>query len=266
MRGKFRLKDDYMYKMPVHFGGEPFSPVRTVYGDMTMIGVRFETNPNKLAEYVPDVFEITAPHVNVGYANGRDVDWLSGGEYRLIQATVPVKYLGNDEGLAGEYVLVIWENKACPIIGGREEDGMPKIYADIAFERHVGDHWFTSASYECNTFLQMDLWRKTEADQTEVAKARETPSVNYFGWRYLPNLGKGGATLSHATLYPQQMFPKQIWHGEGKLTWVALSHEQHLMQFRIIGALAGLPVVRYLGASMTRGSAQLNVGDSRALP
>lgn len=132
MRGKFRLKDDYVYKMPVHFGGEPFSPVRTVYGDMTMIGVRFETNPDKLAEYVPDVFEITAPHVNVGYANGRDVDWL--------------------------------------------------------------------------------------------------------------------------------------WHGEGKLTWVALSHEQHLMQFRIIGALAGLPVVKYLGASMTRGSAQLNVGDSRALP
>lgn len=266
MRGRFRLKEDFVYKMPVHFSGDPFSPVRTVYGDMTNIMVAFETDPDKLAEYIPDLFEITEPKVIVAYANARDVDWMSGGEYRLIQATVPVKYIGNDEGLTGEYVLVIWENKACPIIGGREEDGMPKIFADIAFERHVGDYWFTSASYECNTFLQMEFWRGAEANGADLATARKNPKVNYFGWRCVPNLGKGGSTLSHATLYPQQMVPDQVWHGEGKLTWTTLSYEQHLLQFRVIGALAGLPVIKYLGAAMSKGCAQLNVGDSRILP
>ena len=266
MRGRFTFSKDYVYRMPVHFGGHPFSPGRPVYGDMTGIDVSFETDPDKLAAYVPDVFEILEPKVIVGYANARDVEWMSGGEYRLIQATVPVTYLGNDEGLTGEYVLVIWENNACPIAGGREEDGMPKMYADIAVERHVGDHWFTSAGYECNTFLQVDFWKRGEVDEAAVARAREKPGINYFGWRHLPNLGKGGATLSHATLYPQDVFPKRVWHGEGKLTWHPLSSEQHLVQCGVIAALAGLPVVRYLDAGMSKSSAQLNVGDSRILP
>ncbi len=266
MRGKFTLKGDYVYKMPVHFGGHPFIPVRTVYRDMTCIGISFETDLDQLAEYIPDAFEIIEPRVIVQYANARDVDWMSGGEYRLIQASAPVRYLGNEEGLTGEYVLVIWENRACPIIGGREEDGMPKIYADIAVEKHVGDHWFTSASYECNTFLQMDFWNQGEADEATVVRARENPNVNNFAWRYLPNLGRGGATLSHATLYPQQMFPKRVWHGEGKLNWTQLTQEQHLLQCGIILAMSRLPVVKYLEATMVKATAQLNVGDSRILP
>ncbi|GAB1399135.1 hypothetical protein MASR1M66_05870 [Aminivibrio sp.] len=48
---------------------------------------------------------------------------------------------------------MVWENKACPIIGGREEDGVPKIFADIACERHVKD--LVPSGYECNTFLSL---------------------------------------------------------------------------------------------------------------
>jgi len=266
MRGKFTLKDDYVYKMPVHFGGHPFVPVRTVYGEMTSIAISFATDIDRLAEFIPDAFEILEPKVIVQYANAREVEWMAGGEYRLIQASVPVKYLGNDEGLTGEYVLVIWENKACPIIGGREEDGMPKIFADIAVERHGGDHWFTRASYECNTFLQIDFWKQGEVNEAAMAQATKNPGINYFAWRYLPNLGRGGATLSHATLYPQQVFLKQMWYGEGKLTWTELTEEQHLLQCGIIRAMSRLPVVKYFGAAMAKASAQLNVGDSRILP
>ncbi len=132
MRGKFVFNDDCVYKMPVHFGGDPFIPVRTVYGDMTGITLSFETAPESLLALLPEDFELLEPKVNVQFANAREVDWMSGGEYRLIQASSPARYLGNAEELEGEYVFVIWENKACPILGGREEDGMPKIYADIA--------------------------------------------------------------------------------------------------------------------------------------
>ena len=202
----------------------------------------------------------------IGYANARDVEWMSGGEYRLIQATVPVGYVGNNEGLTGEYVLVIWENSACPIVGGREEDGMPKVFADIAVERHVGEQWFTSASYECNTFIRLEFLRQAELDEAAVASARTNGSINYFGWRHLPNLGRGGAALSHATLYPQEARPDRVWTGEGRVTWHPLSAAQHFVQWGIIAALAGLHVKRYLGATMFKGSARLNVGDSRMLP
>jgi len=64
-RGKFKLKDDHIYKMPVHFGGDPFYPVRTVYRDMTGISIQFETDQEALLEIIPHDFELLEPVVNV---------------------------------------------------------------------------------------------------------------------------------------------------------------------------------------------------------
>ena len=265
MKGKFRLEDDLVYKMPVHFGGEPFYPVRTVYGDMTTLSISFETREDALIKIIPEDFDLTSPTVNVQFADCRDVDWLSGGEYRLIQASVPVRYAKNGETLDGEYVLVIWENKACPIIGGREEDGMPKIFADIASLRHSGEHWFTAAGYENNTFLRIDITRGEELHDEELKLLNEHMKVNYFGWRHIPELGKAGAALSHATLYPQEAKIGKAWECDGKIDWLKFDLEMNIQQFRIISAMSGLPVLKYKKALMMKGSARLNVGDSRSL-
>jgi len=266
MRGKFKFQDDYVYKMPVHFGGYPFYPVRTEYRDMLGITIQYETTPEALLQYIPEDFDLQEPIVSIQFSNCRDVDWMSGGEYRLIQVTAPVKYLGNSEGLCGDYALVVWENKTCPIIGGREEDGVPKVFADIASERHVGDHWFTAASYESYTFLKIDFLKKNELSKQDVEKINEHSKINLFGWRYLPNLGKGGTALSHATLYPQEMVVKQVWVGEGSVQWTQLTPEEHPLQSNIIKALAELPLVKYTNAMMIKCSARLNVGDSKILP
>ena len=93
MKGKFRLEDDLVYKMPVHFGGEPFYPVRTVYGDMTTISMSFDTYEDALLKIIPEGFDLMTPTVNVQFAECRDIDWMSGGEYRLIQASAPVRYV-----------------------------------------------------------------------------------------------------------------------------------------------------------------------------
>ena len=266
MRGKFTFQEGYIYKIPAHFGGVPFYPWSVVYGDMTCLSMQFETDPEALLRIIPEDFELLQPLVNVQFANSREVDWMSGGEYRLVQLSAPVKYMGNSEGLVGEYVFIIWENKACPILGGREEDGMPKIFADIAMERHTGDHWFTSASYECNTFLKLDLDRKAELGANEIDEMNRNGKVNYFGWRVLPNLGKGGSAISHATLYPQEMTVSRAWAGEGSCTWTKLSPELHPLQSGYIATLSDLPVRRYTMAFMLKGVARLNVGDSRTLP
>lgn len=265
MKGKFRLEDDLVYKMPVHFGGEPFYPVRTVYGDMTSITISFETDEEELLRIIPEDFDLISPTVNVQFAECRDIDWMSGGEYRLIQAGVPVRYVKNTDPIEGEYVLVIWENKACPIIGGREEDGMPKIFADIASLRHFGDHWFSAASYESNTFLKIGLNRERELGEEELKLLNEHSRMNYFGWRHIPELGKAGAALSHATLYPQEAKFDKAWEGEGRINWLKFDLEINMVQFRIINAMSSLPVLKYSKALMMKGSARLNVGDSRSL-
>lgn len=265
MKGKFKIKDDLVYKMPIHFSGEPFYPVRTVYGDMTTISISFETDEDALLNIIPEDFDLISPTVNVQFAECRDIDWMSGGEYRLIQASAPVRYVKNEEVIDGEYVLVIWENKACPIIGGREEDGMPKIFADIASLRHTGDHWFSAASYESNTFLRIDLSRERELAEEELGLLNQHSRINFFGWRYIPELGKAGAALSHATLYPQEMKVDKAWEGEGNIEWLKFDLEMNMIQFRIISTISALPVHKYGKALMIKGAARLNVGDSRSL-
>lgn len=91
------------------------------------------------------------------------------------------------------------------------------------------------------------------------------PSLN-FGWRYLPALGKGGASLSQATLYPQESMVTKAWKGDGCVEWTELIAEEHPLQYRAITCLANLPVLKYSYAMMLKGSARLNVGDSRVLP
>jgi hypothetical protein len=37
------------------------------------------------------------------------------------------------------------------------------------------------------------------------------------GWRYIPNIGRPGAALSHATLFPQDLVTGAAWLGEGRI-------------------------------------------------
>jgi acetoacetate decarboxylase len=265
MKGNFKFQDDYIYKMPVHFGGSPYYPWSVVHRDVLCILVQYETDPEALVQYLPEIFELREPLLSIQFSNCKEVEWMSNAEYRLIQISIPVLYKGKSEEISGEYALVVWENKTCPIIGGREEDGVPKIFADIAHERHVGDYWFTGASYESCTFLQINVNKKNESLPEDIKKMNLNSKINLFGWRYLPNLGKGGAALSHATLYPQEMEVKQAWYAEGNVKWTKLSAEQHPLQHHIIKALADLPVIRYTNAMISKGLVKLNVGDSKIL-
>ena len=115
MKGKFEFKEGYSYHMPVHFRGTPAGEVTNpLYGDVFVLSADITTGMDALAEFVPKDFEILEPVVNVQYNDCRGVEWMSHGEYRILQFGVPVRYLGNDEGLTGLYPLVLWEDKTSP--------------------------------------------------------------------------------------------------------------------------------------------------------
>ncbi len=79
MKGKFRLEDDLVYKMPVHFGGEPFLPCTYCLRDMTSISISFETDEEALLRIIPEDLDLISPSVNVQFAECRDIDWMSEG-------------------------------------------------------------------------------------------------------------------------------------------------------------------------------------------
>lgn len=267
MRGKFEFKDGWTYRMPLHFIVRPFDHNnRVVFSDVLMLKVEQQTDMDVLAAFVPPEFEILRPSVIWSYANCRGVDFLSNGDYRIFQASVPVKYVGGDRELTGVYPLIIWEDDPIPILGGREEDGMPKLYCNISSDRHYENHWFTSAALYSETMARMDFHEKNEAGADEVRAAADDPVTNNFGYRYIPLVEKGGASTKGPILYPQEMHPKQIWHGEGSVQVVVPdAWYKNPSMYQILEGLASLPVRGFTGAARIKGSLRLCIADSKEL-
>ena len=192
----FKFLETHNYFMPAHFGGYEGQPKPCVYDDVTSIVISYETDRELLARYVPERFELTHPWVALAYVMNRGVDWMAGGNYNLICVQVPVSYTHGQERLEGWYVLAVWENKTEPILPGREHTGIPKIFADIQDHRQLGDRAFTNASYEGSAFLRMEFKRTRRMTPEELAAKNQQGKLNWFGWRYIPNIGRPGAALS----------------------------------------------------------------------
>jgi hypothetical protein len=268
MRGKFEFKEGFRYHMPVHFREDAADTIADqTYDDLFMISADIITEMEKLATYVPQDFEILEPVLNVIYNDCRGVRWMTNGEYRMIQFGVPVRYLGNSEGLTGLYILVIWEDKTTPILTGREDTGLPKIYADISIERHWDDQWFVRAAFECTTFLKIDFWDRKEATPEEVAIGNQaTRHVHAFGWRYIANVSGSGAALSEGVLNPSSAEMDSIQFGEAKITWPEYDWRENPSQAMTILGLSSLPILGVRNAVRGRGRCTLMNTANRVLP
>lgn len=240
----FHFDDDYTYRMPAHFGGVKGGDLRDLqYDDVTSIAISYLTDEAQLAQYVPDAFEILEPWLNIEYQKCCGVQWMGGGEYTLVAVMTPVRHLSS--GTVGAFALVVWENKTAPILGGREETGIPKIFADIPDYHLLGGHAMAHVSHEGRAFLELDVQLDAELSAEEIAARNGNGRIEQMGWRHIPNIGRPGAALSHATLYPVEVTYLSGGSGAGTVTWTRMEYLQNPMQCRIIAALADLPVIEY---------------------
>lgn len=262
----FKFEENKCYKMPVHFGGYDYSPAGCYYRDLTGLLFTCRTDGDRLANYLPEGFELMRPELIVAYSQCREIEWMAGSCYNLIEVAVPARFNGKRDRVEGLYVLVIWENKTAPILGGREETGLPKIYADIEDLHIIQPNYFTNASYEGNTFLRLEM---TEAQPMEAQKLAEIKALGaervLFGWRYIPKVGGPGADLSQPVLYPQSAEISRAWIGGGAVQWTVLKPEQNPMQWHIIKALAELPQVEMSPVYMIKSVACLKPSQARVL-
>jgi len=252
----FKFEANKVYHMPPFFGGFEFrADIEARVNDVVSLNFTQTTDGNRLAEYLPEGFELLRPDLIISYCQLREVEFMAGGRYNLVQVGVPVRFNGKRDRLEGTFPLVIWENKTRPIVGGREESGQPKIYADIEDLHIVQQRYFTNVSYEGNTFLRLEMVIAEPVDERalEQIKAGIT-NYNNFGWRYIPKVGGPGAELSQPILYPQGMKVNSAWIGRGDVQWTKLSWEQDESQWEIIKALAELPIKAMAPVIMTKGA------------
>ncbi len=240
----FKFDGNYSYRMPAHFGGVPGGGLQKLqYDDVSSVFISYLTDADKLSQYVPEAFEILAPVVAVNYQKCCGVQWMGGGYYSLIAVMTPARHIAS--GTTGHFVLVIWENKTAPILGGREETGMPKIFADIPDHHSFGPLVTANASHEGRVFLEMELDAGKTFTAEEIATRNADNRINQLGWRYIPNVGRPGAALSHAVLYPADSTVLSGSVGAGKITWTKANPMFNPLQAAIINALAELPVLEY---------------------
>lgn len=259
----FTFEDDKCYRMPAHFGGWTFDrDAKAIYHDVVGLGFSYTTDGDRLANYIPQGFELTKPELMIQYQECRQVEWMAGSYYNLVTVAAPVRFNGQRDRLEGVFALVVWENKTTPILTGNQM-GVPKIYADIEDLHIVAETYRTRASYEGSTFLRLEMTEPKPMDKKQVQAL--SSDVNSLGWRYVPKVGGPGADLSQPILFPMRSEPHSAWVGRGAVEWTVLKWDENPMQAHIIKALAELPMIEMAPVVMTRGRTMLMESRGRVL-
>ena len=262
----FKPEKNFAYLMPAHFGGGKFDPNETINQKAVGLSISYETDAKILENFIPEGLELLAPTVDVSFSKFTEINWMHGGQYNVINVAVPVRFHGKKDELDGIYTLIVWENKTAPILGGREQTGQPKVFANIEDLHILKPHYTTTASYEGNTFLNIDFEATEELTGDDLGTIKpQFAAINNIGWRYIPKVGGPGAELSQFILYPQGMDVEHAQIGKGSLKWTEMTPVQNPSQWWMINSLAALPIKKITQAVLTEGSATLHSKGSKLI-
>ena len=247
-----------MYRMPTHFGPRT-GPRRGPAGERfacednprsTQYAISFLTDSERLAALLPPGFSLHGEPVATLSANYMsEIEWLAGRGYNTLGLTFPARYQGQVDDVVGNFLTVLWENLADPIITGREELGYAKIYCELPMPTVLrGEHHIT-ASWLGFRFLDMRI-----SDlQLAPPPTKSLPSLHY---KYVPRTGEWGvADVAYATMTPAEAPNRRITEhtrGAGSFAFTRPRWEDMPTQVNIVNGLADLPVQEVRDASCIR--------------
>lgn len=205
------------WRMPVAFGPMP-GPRQSITGivreasesTFTTASIKFKTSRTLLQNLFPPMsnsYRFKSPGT-VAYASFtkttlNKMEWLGGSGYNHIGLYLHgVEYVKrNGEVVSGTYMPILFESLTDPIVSGREELGMPKLYTAI-------DVYQRDQSYRIQTSWQGANWGNFVLEGLEdVDPGSASRSVSgeaddgILVYRYMPRVGK--STKGEAeTQYP----------------------------------------------------------------
>ncbi|GAB1734024.1 hypothetical protein NU195Hw_g6716t1 [Hortaea werneckii] len=245
----------------------------------TTYSVRFRTSRTYLQNMLPPGFDFATPGTKV-YASISctaldNMAWLGGKGYNHCGLYIHgVSYTKRDGSkLHGTYLPVLFENLTDPIITGRSELGMPKLFADI----NVAPG---SNGSSCNISLS---WRGAEFGNIEIASLAEddSPMVNgtthaepqrgpgppppppeqgLFVYRYVPAVGEPGkadaeypAFVPKVDPQPASPAPQSLKSTKARLQFSACDWQSLPTLHHIARDLAEIPIYGIEEAKLTKG-------------
>jgi hypothetical protein len=276
------------YLMPAIAGYQP-GTAGTWYHDVTGLSVTFRTHREAVAVLLPDRFEVGAgpdaePLVTVSWASNRGVDWLAGGGYHLVGVNVAATYRGEVDTVAGGYCVILWEDATEPILTGREQTGIPKVYADITdLEPRDGGFGVRAvvapptpgrrvAPLTGDTALDGHLVVELEVEGLVPVAEAETRAMeersragSWMGYKYIPRIAGGGADLEYATVFPTEQVYDRVEAGIGRVRFFPSTFERNPTHWQVVNLLCQLEPLEVRSAFLTHGKTRLFAGRARAL-
>ena len=276
------FKPGVRYRMPAVFGPAP-GPRQKADGTLWTLEesgimkaqwmtVRYRTERASIERILPPGFALRGePEVHVSLAFFKNLYWLAGRGYGILNVEVPVTYTGRNEIINGAFCPVLFEGLPDAILTGREEIGFPKLFADIPdleidLEKAIAGGRASWFGFE---FFNIALQGLTEVSGD---KCLPGPGGATLFYKYMPRTGpqgSGGCDIAYATTsqplpgaagdtspikFSDANFRK--WKGDGgSVKWNRATFEQLPTTFHVVNGLADLEILDYLGCEMIEFSA-----------
>jgi acetoacetate decarboxylase len=231
------------YLMPLIMGPTDDLKHRSVYGKVEMVGLQYQTDSDAVQPLLPDCYvSAMEPIVTVWFAYYDDVDFMSGRGYRETCIQVAAKFDGEKDHVEGDYVLVMFLDDTIPIIGGREIQGVPKLYGDISPVKTLSsNHLQCETSMWGNLIFGIDLEPlKKQNRLVRFATSKKLNNRPLLCYKYIPSYNET-PDASYPTTFISETKIEQLWLGKTGQIFFGESSEAETIT-TLLNALKSLPI------------------------
>jgi hypothetical protein len=246
------LTPGQIHRMPTTFG-PTLSPRQNALGGTYDYGAfeslsyfaAFEGDPDQLQRLLPPGFALQGAMITARFSYLSNIEWLAGRGYAVLSVTAPARYSGKRDEVTGNFQLVLWENMPEPIMTGREEVGMPKLYAQISEPRSEDGVVVCEASWDGHLFARLEF----RADQNRAnADAANLPAygAETLTYKYVPGTPDEGtwtepdAEYAVASGSAGDVATLESVAGQASIALYPTTWRQMPTQYLVVEALRGL--------------------------
>jgi acetoacetate decarboxylase len=264
-----KLDPDSFYRMPLIMGPlwRGTNPGLS-YTKIEVIALQFITDPSSIPRLLPDCYnpgKESLVTVFFGYYN--ELDFMAGGGYSVAVFQVDASFDGEKDHLKGDYILVMFENQTWPIIAGREDLGIPKLFSDISPVKSMSSgHTRCETSYWGHLLFGFELNDlKKQNKIVRLAASKVINSRPWMAYKYIPSLD-GPPDAEYPTISYNDVKIDQLWlSNKGSLYFGDASENDIGHLKNLMDNFKSLPVLKVKQCMRFSGSAILRYDRSRRL-
>jgi hypothetical protein len=271
--------------MPLAFGPAPGprqdtfgNPHPSAYQTFSTASIKFKTSRTFLQNLFPTgSFAFKSPGTvafsSFSVTSLDKMAWLRGSGYNHFGLYIHgVQYKKRDgTTVNGMYIPVLFENLADPIVTGRDELGMPKIYCEIDIERS-SKSYDMQASWRGASFASINIADLDVFDKGTSATGGE--QENELVYKYIPAVGeKGKADGEYAIVVPHaeevKKFPSTVTSvmmlKKASIRFHRLDKERLPTLYHVVETLSEIPIYEILGAMVVEGLGGRDLSSARRI-